>query len=495
MLCTHMFDQVRKLKARGNSQAAIARELKKDPKTIAKYLNSNAPPKYRARPSSTRPDPFVGFEARVKQWLERTPTLQDQEIFELLIPEGYRGSERTINRRMRRLRPATPGERFFEQEYAPGEQAQFDFKEQVELPFVDGLRIIHLHFGTLPYSDTVRVRGYPFRNYECFMDGNHSFFESVGGMSENIRFDNLAPAVKRVLKGGDRLYTEDFERATQYYGFGLLPCAPGKGSDKGDVERDIRTHTIRIKNRVSHDGLVFRDFDHLNQWLAAHMLERQSESSQARLKLEQAKLKRLPKPEEGILCKIQLGSASAYGSIRVGKSTYSVPDSMIEATCRTVIGAYTVKIARMGAAHESEEKEVIHPRKPDGEHSLLLEHVLPSMVRKPHAMVRWAHRAILFPKPVCQKFYDRLKDLEGYSAEREYLRSINLIHHVPMTEILAGMELVLETQSIQLFDDLRELLLTERRPARVIDITSALGQSPLTPELSQYDSFIPKQGA
>jgi hypothetical protein len=29
----------------------------------------------------------------------------------------------------------------------------------------------------------------------------------------------------------------------------------------------------------------------------------------------------------------------------------------------------------------------------------------------------------------------------------------------------------------------------------VIDITSALGQSPLTPELSQYDSFIPKQGA
>ena len=117
------------------------------------------------------------------------------------------------------------------------------------------------------------------------------------------------------------------------------------------------------------------------------------------------------------------------------------------------------------------------------------------MVRKPHAMVRWAHRAILFPKPVCQKFYDRLKDLEGYSAEREYLRSINLIHHVPMTEILAGMELVLETQSIQLFDDLRELLLTERRPARVIDITSALGQSPLTPELSQYDSFIPKQGA
>ncbi len=495
MLCTHMFDQVRKLKAKGKSQAAIARELKKDPKTISKYLLSNAPPKYKPRSSSTRPDPFEGFEARVKQWLERTPTLQDQEIFELLISEGYRGSERTINRRMRRLRPSIPCERFFEQQYEPGEQSQFDFKEQVELPFADGPRIIHLHFGTLPYSDTVRVRAYPFRNYECFIDGIHSFFETLGGMSENIRFDNLAPVVKRVLEGSKRLYTEDFERATKYYGFGLLPCAPGKGSDKGDVERDIRTHTIRIKNRVSHEGVVFRDFDHANEWLMIHMLERQSELSQALLKEEQTKLKRLPPREQAVLCKIQLGQASSYGSVRVGKSTYSVPDSMIDVACRTVIGAYEVKISKMGPTHESEEKEAIHPRKPDGEHSLLLKHVLPSMVRKPHAMVRWAHRAILFPAPVCQKFYDRLKRLEGYGAEREYLRSINLIHHAPLTEILVGMDLVLESQSTQLFDDLRELLLAERRPAQVIDITSALGQSPLKPELSEYDSFIPKQGA
>jgi transposase len=488
-----MFNKVRKLKAQGKSNSAIARELKINPKTIAKYLRSNAPPKYKFRDSSTRPDPFEGFETRVKNWLDRTPTLQDQEIFEFLIAEGYIGSERTINRRMKLLRPRPLEERFFEQEYEPGEQSQFDFKEQVELPFVDGMRTIHLHFGTLPHSDTVRVKAYPFRNYECFMDGVHSFFEILGGMTGNIRFDNLAPVVRRVLQGSNRLYTEDFDRAAGYYGFGLLPCAPAKGSDKGDVERDIRTHTIRIKNRVSHESVVFRDFAHLNEWLLAHMLERQSESSQSRLKEEQAKLKRLPPREEGILCKIILGEPSSYGSVRIGKSAYSVPDSMIGVSCRTVVSAYEVKITRIGPAHESEEKEVTHPRKPDGEHSLLLKHILPSMVRKPHAMVRWAHRAILFPSPVCQKFYDRLKELEGYGAEREYLRSINLIHYVPLSEILTGMELVLESQGNKLFDDLKELLLAERRPAQVIDITGALGQSPLKPELSQYDSFIPKQ--
>jgi hypothetical protein len=115
-------------------------------------------------------------------------------------------------------------------------------------------------------------------------------------------------------------------------------------------------------------------------------------------------------------------------------------------------------------------------------------------VRKPHALVRWAHRAVLFPDPVCEKFYARLQKIEGYAAEREYLRSVNLIQHTLFSEIIAGMQLVLETQSLTLFDDLRTLLLGERRPASVIDITSRLNQSPLTPNLSSYDRLIPKEG-
>jgi hypothetical protein len=108
-------------------------------------------------------------------------------------------------------------------------------------------------------------------------------------------------------------------------------------------------------------------------------------------------------------------------------------------------------------------------------------------------MVRWAHRDILFPKPICREFYNRLKQIEGYSAEREYLRTFNLIHHVCLSEIITAMELILETKSHQMFEDLRELLLGERRPSPVIDITSRLNQRPLQPELSEYDCLIPKQ--
>ena len=493
MVTSYMFQQIRQLKAQGLSQATIARQLGLDPKTVAKYVRSNTPPRYRRREATTRGDPFLGFEANVCQWLTRTPELTDMEIFEFLVPLGYSGSERTVNRRMKAIRAQGTKERFFEQDYKPGEQAQFDFKEKVELPFVDGPRIGHLHFGTLPYSDICHVHAYPFKNFECYMDGIHSFFEKIGGVTENIRFDNLSPCVKKVLDGSNRLYTDDFKRAIAYYDFGCLPCAPGKGSDKGDVERDIRSFAARIKNRISHDCIVFTDWAHVNAWLVGYLRERVKVESQIRLKDEQAVLDPLPPRDDGILCQIQDGLASSHGTIRVGKSAYSVPDSMIGEPCHTVIGAFHVRISRIGMK-ATNKNVVIHPRKPDGEHSLLLEHALPSLMRKPHAMVRWAHRAILFPSPICERFYSKLKKIEGYSAEREYLRSINLVQHTSFSEIIAGMELVLETQSQTLFDDLRTLLFGERRPAAVIDITSRLGQSPLTPELSQYDSLIPKEG-
>lgn len=492
MVSNYVFQDIRNLIGQGKSQAAVARELGLNPKTVAKYVHSNTPPKYTPRTRSTRSDPFSGYAAKVKNWITRTPTLTDQEIYELLIKEGYQGSERTINRRMKALRTPEEGERFFEQEYSPGEQSQFDFKEKVILPFVDGERLVHLHFGTLPYSDICFVRGYPFKNYECYIDGIHSFFETIEGMSDKIRFDNLSPCVKKVLMGDKRLYTDDFKRAIQYYDFGLLPCTPGKGSDKGDVERDIRTFANRIKNLVSHECIAFRDWEHLNAWLAEYMKGRQKPESLLRFQEEKAKLKVLPPREEGILCKVQVGPSTAYGTIRFGKSTYSVPDSMIGRGCRTVIGAYDVKIE---LADSGPSKEiVIHPRRPDGEHSILLEHVLSSLIRKPHAMVRWAHQAILFPKPICEKFYHKLQKIESYSAEREYLRAINLVQHIAFAEIIAGMELILETDSCTLFDDLRDLLFGERRPQDVIEITGRLNQSPLKPELSQYDSLIPNIG-
>jgi hypothetical protein len=404
-------------------------------------------------------------------------------VYALIRLRGYQGSERTVERRLKGWRDENAKERFFEQEYEPGEQAQFDFKELVELPFCSGLRVVHLHFGTLPFSGTCAIKGYGQKNYECFMDGIHAFFEKIGGMTQNIRIDNLSPCVKNVRKSGGRDYTEAFKRAQAYYDFGVLPCSPGRGNEKGDVERDIRTWARRFKNHVKVQGLVFRDFSHLNEVLSQFVDQEIGEKE--KFSLEQPCLRPLLPREPSVLCKIEHTRASAYGTVRLAKikATYSVPDSWIGLECEIVAGPFELSVRRLGSTDL-----IVHPRMAEGENSILLEHVLKSLLRKPQAMVRWAHREILFPEPIFKQFYQCLQSHDaptvGY-AEREFLRTLNLVHHVALSEIRTALEIVLPLGGRDIFTQVRELLLIERRPAAIIDLEQ------IRPNLNQYDELIP----
>lgn len=493
MISIYMFKKVRDLKDQGLSNRKIASQLGIDRKTVAAYVSGNAPPKYGPRKrGGRRPDPFEDFEGLLASLTDLLPNLTAREIFISAKEYGYQGSIRTVARRLAALKSKRPKERFFDQEYEPGEQAQFDFKESVELPFIDGPRIVHFHFGTLPFSDFFGIKGYPLKTYEAFMDGVHSFFETTGGMTEKIRFDNLSPCVRKVLKGNQRLYTQAFERATAYYGFDLLPCSPGKGSDKGDVERDIRTHAQTIKNRVKITGKVFRDYGDLNSWLADYCVQYRLPKVGPLFEKEQQTLKPLPRRDEDILCKVETTTATAFGTVAIAKSTYSVPDCAIGMACRIVASPFEVKIYRSDGKGEL---LATHERRVDGSSSIPLEHVLPSLIRKPRAMVRWSHRGILFPNKNFTKYYEHLKKRCFDSAEREYLRSINLVQYTTLAEIGVGMELVLETiekdLSVDPFIALKELLLgPDRRPPTTTELIAE--QVPLCPMLSDYDSLIPQ---
>lgn len=490
MISTYMFQKVRDLNRQGKSNRQIAIELGIDRKTVGEYLKSNAPPKYAARARESRPDPFADFDGLATSLLSAIPDLTAAEIFIAAKEAGYSGSERTVERRIAAIKAQRPKERFFDQEYKPGEQSQFDFKELVVLPFLGGERTCHLHFSTLPFSDFFWIKGYAFKTYEAFMDGVHSFFEEIGGMTEKVRIDNLSPCVRKILKGNNRLYTSAFDRAITYYDFGVLPCRPGKGSDKGDVERDIRTNARRIKNLIKLTGKVFKDFDDLNIWLAEYCVKYRQAKTAALFADEQLKLRPLPPRDEDVLCKVETTTASPYGTVRIAKTTYSVPDAAIGVACRVVASAYDVKIYRVG----TRQLVATHVRAAEGENGVALEHVLPSLVRKPGAMVRWAHKAILFPEAVFTRFYEHLGRLLSDGAEREYLRAINLIQYTTLAEIGAGMELVLEAGSTSPFEDLKALVLTSgHHPPGSSSVTAVLlDQIPLCPKLSMYDDLIPQ---
>jgi transposase len=77
-------------------------------------------------------------------------------------------------------------------------------------------------------------------------------FNHFGGVPVRIRYDNLGPAVARVLRGRDRIESERFIALRSHYGFDSFFCRPGKDGahEKGGVEGEIgrfrRRHLVPV---------------------------------------------------------------------------------------------------------------------------------------------------------------------------------------------------------------------------------------------------------
>lgn len=94
-------------------------------------------------------------------------------------------------------------------EAKPG-SAQVDFGvapfkyqgESVTLPFL---------VLSFPHSNTFYFQVFQSQNRECFLEGLKRIFHYIGGVPKVIRFDNLSPAVKRIMPNGQRELTEEFQ--------------------------------------------------------------------------------------------------------------------------------------------------------------------------------------------------------------------------------------------------------------------------------------------
>ena len=74
--------------------------------------------------------------------------------------------------------------------------------------------------------------------------------QHFGGFPALVRYDNLKPAVTRVLRGRDRVESERFVALRSHYGFDSFFCRPGivgaheKGGVEGEIGRFRRRHLV-----------------------------------------------------------------------------------------------------------------------------------------------------------------------------------------------------------------------------------------------------------
>jgi hypothetical protein len=94
---------------------------------------------------------------------------------------------------------------------------------------------------------------------EHFLGCHQNAFDWFGAVPEKIMVDNLKSAVLRRIVGKDPIFNPKYLDFANHYGFTIVPCAVGKGNEKGRVESGVG---YVKKNFLA--GLDIPDFNALN---------------------------------------------------------------------------------------------------------------------------------------------------------------------------------------------------------------------------------------
>ena len=139
--------------------------------------------------------------------------------------------------------------------HSPG-HAQADFGEAMAV--IGGVaRKVHFLAFDLPHSDACFVKAYPAETTEAFCDGHNAAVAFFGGVPRSILYDNTKLAVARILGDGKRQRTRVFTELQSHYLFEDRFGRPGKGNDKGKVERSAsRRNFLAVPRAESLDALA-----------------------------------------------------------------------------------------------------------------------------------------------------------------------------------------------------------------------------------------------
>jgi hypothetical protein len=340
---------------------------------------------------------------------------------------------------------------------------------------------------TLPACNVYFTKAYPIERLESLMDGISEALEWLGGVPRRAVLDNTSLAVRKVLKGTNRVETDRFHAFRGEWVLHVDFCAPAKGWEKGAVERGVeyvRGLVFRPMPKVaSFDDLNARILEELEHDLDLRKLPDGRTARQA-LAAEREHLRPLPahRPET---CRVLACVANKYAHVRVDRVTYSLPSEHARrvVTCKLFHGH--VEMARDGvviARHARSFREgavVIDPL-----------HVLELLERK-HRAVGEATAITQWDLPAAfHELREKLRS-EVRKADQEWVGVLRLMENHSMDDVESAVQSALERGSPRL-STVRMLLRQEgeehQQPVPVELEREELARLEVAePELSDWD--------
>lgn len=340
---------------------------------------------------------------------------------------------------------------FVPQAKDPGAEAEVDFGDVTVCLDGEPARCYMFAFR-LSCSGKACHRVYASQAQEAFLEGHVAAFGACGGVpARHIRYDNLTPAVAKVLTGRNRTETQRWLSFRAYYGFEAFYCLPGQegAHEKGGVEGEIgrfrrrwfvpvpRAPSLAELNARLAEADAAEDTRHIGQRAATVGEDFAAERPFL-----------LPLPSEAFDTAATLWPrVDRYARITVGKCRYSVPACLIDARVRVRLSANQLEIfcgSKLAA---------VHPRlTAAGAEHLVLDHYLEILARKPGALpgaaaLAQARSAGAFT-PAHQQFWDRARARLGDGPGTRALIGVLLLHRrMPAAQVTAGITAALAAGS------------------------------------------------
>jgi transposase len=391
------FEQIRRDRDReGLSIRGLAERHGVHRRAVREALASSLPPVKRV--AVRRPAPKLGaYRELIDEWLAadvdapRKQRHTSKRIWRRLVDEhGAEVAETTVRdhvRKRRRELGLAARDVFVPQIHAPGQTAEVDWGEaDVELA---GTRTrVHLFFMRSCFSGAAFSMASPVETQQAFLEGHAHAFDWFDGVFEEVRYDNLGSAVKKVLKGRRRIESDRFVSMRSHYLYESIFTTVGiagaheKGGVEGEVGRLRRNHLVPVPAVGSIAQLNELLRDACEQDLGRRIQGRPGTVAE-QLAVERPLLRALPDAGPFDATETSIIRVDAKALITVRQNRYSVPVALAGLRVFAAVGAREIIVThqdRVVARHER-----LHGRYGT---RAVLDHYLELLARKPGGLQR-----------------------------------------------------------------------------------------------------------